>query len=69
MFRTVVNIWGDATAVTCVDSWANKYEAKGMLNEAALAAGPHEAFSRGHKLPEDEDAPKVATDDSAQEGM
>ena len=72
MFRTVVNIWGDACAVTCVDAWANNYENKGMkLDEAALAAGPHESFMRGHDhgtSKDDAPDPKLDLGDSAHEG-
>jgi hypothetical protein len=44
MFRTVTNIWGDCCAVTVVEAWAKRYDAKlarrAKKDEAAAGAAP-----------------------------
>lgn len=41
MFRTVTNIWGDCCAVTVVEAWAKRYDAKlaRQAKKADIAAG------------------------------
>ncbi len=41
MFRTVTNIWGDCCAVTVVEAWAKRYDAKlaRQAKKADAAAG------------------------------
>jgi hypothetical protein len=50
MFRTVTNIWGDCCAVTVVETWAKRYDAK-LARQAkktdAVAGAPSDRVEEG----------------------